>query len=154
MRNFLGKMGALAAGALVMYYFDPQSGGERRAALRGLLAGGMRQQVEAGRARRATRMRAYHRIPRSDPQSDARLRDEIQQRLGRMVSHPGAIEVKVEDGVVRLSGDVLTKERDDLLLQVQAMPGVEKLVNAMTAHDNPQTIASREAREEARGEPA
>jgi len=50
--------------------------------------------------------------------------------------------------VVRLSGDVLARERDGLLMQVQQMPGVLKLVNAMTAHDTPEGIAGGEAREE------
>jgi osmotically-inducible protein OsmY len=84
-----------------------------------------------------------------DAASDAALRGAITARLGRLVSHPRAIDVRVENGTVRLSGDVLAKERDDLLLQVQAMPGVQMLVNAMTAHDSPAGIAALEAREEA-----
>ena len=35
------------------------------------------------------------------------------------------------------------KERDGLLEQVQQMAGVQKLVNAMSAHDLPAEIASR-----------
>jgi uncharacterized ParB-like nuclease family protein len=57
--------------------------------------------------------------------------------------------VSVDNGVVRLSGDVLAKERDGLLLQVREMEGVQKLVNAMTAHESPEGIALLEARAEA-----
>jgi osmotically-inducible protein OsmY len=101
--------------------------------------GERRQAAERSRQAR----RAYLRATHADPRSDAELRDRIQQRLGRMVSHPGAISVDVDNGVVRLSGGVLAKERDGLLAQVHDMPGVQKLVNAMTAHDNPQEIAAR-----------
>jgi osmotically-inducible protein OsmY len=156
MRNLVGKIGALAAGALAMYYLDPQMGAQRRAALADLLRSGLPggQHAMQEATRRRVARRAFHRTVKSDPQSDAELRDRIQQRFGVLVSHPGALSVSVEDGVVRLSGHVLVKERDGLLLQVQEMAGVQKLVNAMTAHDNPADIASLEGREEAAREPS
>lgn len=147
MSKLVGKLGALAAGALAMYYLDPQMGAPRRATLVALVRNGLRQ-PPAGRpvAGRVVR-RAYHLPVKSDPQADAELRDRIRARLGRLVSHPRAIDVEVEHGVVRLSGHVLAKERDGLLLQVQEIPGVQKLVNAMTAHASPQGIATLEAQE-------
>lgn len=148
MKHTIEKLGALAVGALAMYYLDPQQGAQRRALLGDLLMGGLRSRDAGGQPRRLSR-RAYHRIPKADPQRDAELRDEIREALGRWVAHPRAIDVQVENGVVRLSGDVLSKEREGLLLQVLKMPGVQKLVNAMTAHDSPQGIATLEAREEA-----
>lgn len=149
MKNLVGKIGVLAAGALAMYYLDPQSGAQRRAALVDLLASGLGRR-EPQRDPRAVRVkrRAYHRPAKADPQADAELRDRIRERLDRLVSHPRAIHVSVEDGVARLSGDVLAKERDGLLLQVQDMPGVQKLVNAMTAHDHPDSIAGLEQGED------
>jgi osmotically-inducible protein OsmY len=146
MKHVIEKVGALAMGALAMYYLDPQLGAQRRALLGELLKGGWQSQ-KAERATRRMARRAYHRTPKADPQRDAELRDEIREALGRWVAHPRAIDVQVEDGVVRLSGDVLSKEREGLLLQVLRLPGVQKLVNAMTAHDTPQGIATLEARE-------
>lgn len=149
MRKLVGNIGALAAGALAMYYLDPQLGAERRAALVDLLVSGL-----PGSRRKAaplpTRLarRAYHRPAKADPRSDAELRDRIRDRLGRLVSYPGAVHVAVENGVVRLSGDVLAKERDGLLLQVQDMEGVQKLVNALTAHEDPAGIAGPPGRDE------
>jgi hypothetical protein len=138
----LGLLGALAAGALAMYYLDPELGRRRRGLLAELVRSGLpaarREARREGRARRA-----YHRVTQADPQSDAQLRDQIQTRLGRLVSHPGAIDVSVSNGVVRLSGRVLAKERSGLLDQVQQMAGVQKLINAMTAYDDPQEIARR-----------
>jgi hypothetical protein len=150
MKDVLGRLGWFAAGALALYYLDPQLGPQRRALLRDLVAGGIAQGSERALARSEQRRRrqAYHRVPQADARSDARLREQIQQRLGRLVSHPRAIDVQVENGLVRLSGDVLSQERDGLLLQVQQMPGVQKLVNAMTAHDSPAELATLEARQE------
>jgi hypothetical protein len=141
MRNPMGTLGAVAAGALAMYYLDPELGERRRALLAELVRSGLPGDRRAPRGRHARR--TYQRTTQADPQSDAELREEIQQRLGRMVSFPRAIHVQVDKGVVRLSGRVLAKERDGLFEQVQQTPGVQKLVNALTVHDLPQEIASR-----------
>lgn len=148
MSNIIGKIGALAAGALAMYYLDPQMGAQRRAALAVLVAGGLRRQQPGERPLARRPRRAFHLPAKADPQADAELRDLIRESFGRMVSHPRALDVSVEDGVVRLSGDVLAKERDGLLLQVREMAGVQRLVNAMTAHDSPASIVSLRQREE------
>ena len=142
MNRPFATLGAAAAGALAMYYLDPELGARRRRLLAELVRSGLPGERRAqGRGRYGRR--AYLHVPSADPQSDAELRDRIQARLGRMVSHPRAIQVSVDNGVVRLSGRVLAKEREGLLAQVQQMPGVQKLVNAMSAHDLPQEIASR-----------
>lgn len=143
MNKRLGTLGAAAAGALAMYYLDPELGAQRRRLLADLVRTGLPGDRRGPEGR--SRHRAYMSQPHGDPQSDAELRGRIQSRLDRIVTHPRAIHVSVENGVVRLSGRVLSKERDGLLAQVQDMPGVQKLVNAMTAHDVPQEIASRGA---------
>ncbi|GAB3770190.1 hypothetical protein GCM10028796_36640 [Ramlibacter monticola] len=142
-------LGAIAAGALAMYYLDPELGAQRRRLLAELVRSGLPQ--ERRQARR--RLRAYHQATRADPQSDADLRDRIQTRLGRLVSYPGAIDVSVNEGTVRLGGRVLAKERDGLLDQVQRMPGVQKLVNAMTSLDDPQDMGRRAPGRQGTAEP-
>ncbi len=149
MKDLIGRLGLLGAGALAMYYLDPQQGRERRALLAELVGGGLRRDPSAAMPILPRRRRAYHLPTAADARSDAQLRDRIRERLGRLVSHPGAIDVRVQGGVVRLSGDVLAKERDGLLLQVREMSGVQKLINAMTAHESPAGIASLEERSEA-----
>jgi Predicted periplasmic or secreted lipoprotein len=142
MKNPIGTLGAAAAGALAMYYLDPDLGARRRALLVELVQSGLPGERRPQRGQRWLGRGAYHRLTRADPQSDAELRDRIQEGLDRMVSHPRAIIISVENGVVRLSGHVLAKERDGLLEQVRQIAGVQKLVNAMTAHDHPQEFAS------------
>jgi len=145
----IGTLGAMAAGALAMYYLDPELGAQRRRLLAELVRSGLPRERRTQRQR----LRAYHRITQADPQSDADLRDQIQTRLGRLVSHPGAIDVSVSDGVVRLGGRVLAKEREGLLEQVQQMPGVQKLVNAMTSLDDPQDMGRYREPHAADGDP-
>ncbi len=144
MNKPLGALGAATAGALAMYYLDPELGARRRALLAELVRGGLPggERRPQGRGRHVRRAYAAP-LPQPDARSDAELRERIQLRLGRMVSHPRAIRVDVEDGVVRLSGRILAKEREGLLEQVGQMAGVHQLVNAMTAHDLPYEIASR-----------
>ena len=140
MNKPMATLGAAAAGALAMYYLDPELGARRRALLADIVRGVPGERRPAGRGR--YQRRAYLRATHSDPPNDAELRDRIREALDRMVSHPGALNVSVDNGVVRLSGRVLAKEREGLLEQVQRMPGVQKLVNAMSAHDDPQELAA------------
>lgn len=141
MNRPLGTLGAAAAGALAMYYLDPDLGARRRARLAELVRAGLPGERRLARGGRPAR--AWAGGEPADPRDDAELRDRVQARLGQMVSHPRAIHVSVEAGVVRLSGRILAKERDGLLEQVRRMPGVHRLVNAMSAHDNPQDIPWR-----------
>lgn len=150
MKQLLGLVAAAAGAAATMYYFDPDMGPRRRAALRERLVGGPQY---AGRvlARRATGWKGHER------HSDAQLRDRVRSRLGQLVSHPGAVNVEVEDAVVRLSGSVLRLEQDGLLTRVRDMPGVRRVINAMSAHDSPEGFTSPRMRQEelaAEGEPS
>lgn len=67
----------------------------------------------------------------------ARLREQVQACIGRLVSHPDAIQVSVEDGMVRVSGHVLASEQDRLLSQLTQLPGVHKVRNALSAVQDP-----------------
>lgn len=113
-------------------------GARRRAVLAELVRDGLPGERNLRRIDRRA-----HPAPQADAQSDAQLRERIQQRLGCMVSHPRAIAIDVHEGVVRLSGRVLVQEHDGLLRQVREMPGVRQLVNEMSAHHDPREIASR-----------
>jgi hypothetical protein len=72
-----------------------------------------------------------------EAQDDARLRERVRSRLGDWVSHPGAIRVDAENGVVRVSGQVLAKELDGLLSRITGVAGVHKVHNALEALDDP-----------------
>lgn len=144
MNKPLATIGAAAAGALAMYYLDPELGARRRALLADLVRSGLPGDARPVRGRGRSGRRAYLRPAHGDPRNDAELRDRIQAALDRMVSHPRALHVNVDHGVVRLSGRLLAAERESVLEQVQRMPGVQRLVNATTAHDHPRELARGE----------
>lgn len=125
-------MAALAAAT--MYWLDPTSGRRRRARLRDRLlsrayrtsraldvAGrdlGNRLQGIAARVRSA--------FDSSQP-SDEVLKERVRACLGRIVSHPGAIEVKASNGSVTLSGAVLARDYARLMQAVERVRGVRRV---------------------------
>lgn len=116
-RNSLGAAAAFAAGALAMYGLYSALG--RRAADRPKVLG------------------RFDRDTAFEPENDAQLRERVRERLGHWVSHPRAMEVDVNEGVVRVSGQVLAQELDGLLSQLTGMPGVRKVHNALSVLDDP-----------------
>lgn len=133
MKNLLGLIAAAAGAAATMYFFDPDMGRQRRRRLlrRAAPAAG------AGAGERAQR----------GAQIDAQLRDRVRARIDQLVSHPGAIEVQVKDSIVRLTGNVLAKELDGLLIQVRDAPGVKRVINAMQTHDTPESMSGVQVRD-------
>jgi hypothetical protein len=79
------------------------------------------------------------------PRDDALLRERVRARLADLVTYPDAIEVVVEDGLVRVSGHVLAQEMDGLLLQLTDVPGVYKIRNALDALKDPADLENLEA---------
>ena len=157
MKHIVNVAAAFVAGALAMYYLDSNMGRRRRALARDKIAGVSRDAADlvegagkhvADRVRGAVATGSLDRTSSAQPQSDAQLRERVRSRLGHLVSHPGAIEVAVEEGVVRLTGQVLAKELDGLLSQLTGMAGVRKVHNALSALDDPSAFGeSRRAQE-------
>lgn len=112
MRNddTLNLLLAFAAGAVVTYF-----------------AGSLLPRPRAQRPVRAA----------AQPADDARLRQQVRTRLDDLVSHPRAIEVEVQEGIVRVSGQVLEQELDGLLSQLTMVPGVRRVRNALAVLADP-----------------
>jgi hypothetical protein len=77
--------------------------------------------------------------------TQSRLREQVQACIGRLVSHPDAIQVSVDGGVVRVSGHVLASERDRLLSQLTHLHGVHKVHNALSPVDDPDRFEEQRA---------
>ena len=73
---------------------------------------------------------------RSEEVSDDILEARVRSKLGRVVSHPHAIEVKAVEGVVFLSGPILADEVLPLLDTVIAMAGVKNIDNLLEIHES------------------
>jgi len=120
----------LGIGTGMMYLLDPDRGKRRRALLRDKCVSATRKTGEgiettardlSNRARGiATSIQSRFTLDEID---DGGLIDRVRSKLGRIVSHPGAIEVAAEDGHVTLSGPVLESEVDNLLRCVKQIQG-------------------------------
>jgi len=145
MKHILNVAAAFAAGALAMFFLDGSMGRRRRALARDKVAGASHDAADfvqgkgrrmAGRARGMLATGRLDRVSSTEPQSDEQLGERVRSRIGHLVSHPRAIVVNVQEGVVRLTGQVLATELDTLLSQLTQMTGVRKVHNALSALHN------------------
>jgi len=73
-------------------------------------------------------------------QSDRKLKSRVRSILGQEVSHPTAVVVDVQDAVVTLGGAVLASELADLLAAVEAVNGVQGILNHLEVHDSAEDV--------------
>jgi len=63
-----------------------------------------------------------------------RLLERVRAKLGRVCSHPHAIDADVTDGAVTLRGPILGDEVDGVLTTIRSVPGVLSVTNALETH--------------------
>src|SRR5690606_15973204 len=73
---------------------------------------------------------------------DRKLTDRIRARLGRVVSHPHAVRVTVEDGCVTVSGPILAHEAPRLLDTIRDVPGVREVENRLQVYERAGNISA------------
>jgi hypothetical protein len=140
----------VALGAAGAFMLDPQQGARRRALVRDkavhavhewreFLDVGWRNLRQRGRGALA---RAASSTGASDAVDDEILAERVRSKLGRCVSHPGALSVSAERGRVRLSGDVLAEEHPGLLKAVASVPGVREVEDAVARHARADGVSS------------
>jgi hypothetical protein len=123
---------------------DPISGKRRRAYVRDKAGRVARRTADAARTTgRDMRNRlggaasSARTMWRRDEHFDgAVLKERVRARLGRYVSHPGAIDVDAQGGVVTVSGPVLGHEADRLLRAVGRVRGVSRVEDQLSRHDS------------------
>jgi len=140
--------GAVIA-AISMYLFDPVSGRRRRVQLRDQVSSSARK---VGRGLDAAGRDLEHRMrglaARAASLFDSSVADDevvaerVRATLGRVVSHPGAIEVAVKFGHVTLSGSILAAEFAGALRAVEATRGVIGVEDRMTVYQDSRGISS------------
>ena len=123
-----------ALGALLAYFFDPNSGARRRNTLRDRTAGffraGGRRAARAGRGVAAEAYGVSQKVQhlREEPKDfdDATLADKIRSEVFRGPDLPkGQVNINVQDGVVQLRGEVPRPELiDELVAQTRKVRGV------------------------------
>lgn len=130
-----------AVGAIAMYLFDPDRGRRRRALLRDQVVSAAShlddtiETIAHDLAHRAQGLMAEARSAMAEEQvSDEVLVNRVRAKMGRVVSHPGAVEVTAVQGRVILSGVVLEYEHEDLLRAARAVEGVREAEDRLEVH--------------------
>jgi osmotically-inducible protein OsmY len=132
----------VGAGMLTEYLLDPDRGRARRARLRDKTThtarevndglGGLSHNLS--NRGRGMAMAARYRVT-GRWADDAVLHDRVRAELGRCVSHPHAIQVRVEGRTVTLVGDVLADEEKTAQHAIKRIPGVKFVDVQWTAHE-------------------
>ena len=143
MNKIVKVMTAAGVGAGLMYLFDPDRGKRRRALLRDKVEHATRIGADAaGKTGRDVRnhllgaLAEFESLFRSAEATDRVLEARVRSKMGRVVSHPHAIEVKVSDGLVMLCGPILADELHPLLDAVIANDGVKNIDNRLEVHES------------------
>ena len=122
MRKGIAVLGGIGIGAGLMFVFDPERGKRRRAMMRDRVTGTANKlSCTAGKVNRDL--------------TDEVLIDRVRSKIGRVVSHAGAVEVAATDGRVTLSGPVLVSEADKLMRGVRLVRGVKDVENQLEVHE-------------------
>jgi hypothetical protein len=147
--GLLPVAGAALVGAAAMYLFDPDRGRRRRALMRDQLVSAASHLDDAMEAtardltHRAQGLMAEARSTVSDEEvSDEVLVGRARAKMGRVVSHPGAIKVTAEQGRVTLSGAVLEHEHEELLQAVRSVRGVVEVEDRLEPHKSADGISA------------
>jgi uncharacterized membrane protein len=159
MDNRLELIAGVGIGAGLMYILDPDRGNRRRALMRDKLVSSINKTGDAiGATSRDVAYRtrglmagltsAFSGGEASDEVVEARVRS----KMGRVVSHPSAVEVTADQGRVTLSGPILAREVDDLLGCVSSVKGVTEVENRLEVHQNAGNVPSLQGGSERPGE--
>ena len=143
----------LAAGAGLMYLFDPEKGRRRRSLLRDQVVHAEHKFTEEGETgsrdlvNRTKGMFAVLRR-RLDGRNadDVVLEERVRSAIGRVVRHAGSVEVMAQDGVVTLGGPVLAEEVERLLNKAYTVPGVQDVINRLDVYQNASDIPGLQGR--------
>lgn len=137
------RLSSIGIGAVLMYFVDPESGRRRRCAARDKANHLVRRTRDAidvasrdleNRARGAVATFGSALQREEEEVADEVLVERVRSKLGRVSSHPRAIDVTCEGGAVTLEGPVLASELRHVLSATSRVRGVERIVNRLEPH--------------------
>ena len=146
-------------GVALMYFLDPNSGRRRRARTRDKAVHAARVVSEGAKVTaRDTVHRAQgawaeaRRLFSPEEVDDDVLVDRVRAELGRVVSHPHAIEAAANGGHLTLIGPILSYEVRPLLRAVRRVPGVRAVSDQLTVYSEPGNLPALQGGEPRGGE--
>ena len=152
-------IGGAAMGVALMYFLDPNSGRRRRARTRDKAVHAARVVSEGAKVTaRDTVHRAQgawaeaRRMFSHEDVGDEVLVDRVRAELGRVVSHPHAIEAAANGGHLTLIGPILSYEVRPLLRAVRRVPGVRAVSDQLTVYSEPGNLPALQGGEPRTGE--
>lgn len=149
-QNWLLFTAGAAVGAGAMALLDPGRGAYRRSLIRDQLVRASHKSADgldalardAANRARGIAAEAW-RAMRHESASTRKLEERVRAELGRVVSHPRAIDVTASDeGCVCLTGPILTGEADHLIAAVRSVRGVFDVEDRLERHDSPEGVPS------------
>jgi hypothetical protein len=129
-----------------MYLLDPDAGRRRRALLRDRVvhAGHVLSDATgaAGRdmSHRAAGMAARLRGSNHEAVDDRVLEERVRAQLGRVCSHPRAIDVSASEGMITLRGPILEAESNRVCRAIEGVNGVRGIWDELQLHSEPGNI--------------
>lgn len=136
-------------GVGLMYLFDPVEGGRRRAVIRDRATRFLhRTRDAAGATARDAGYRARGLVAEvrgrltEGEVPDEVLVQRVRSRMGRVVSHPRAVEVSASGGRVTLLGPILRDEAAHLLAEVRRVRGVRDVEDRLEVHESGEGVSA------------
>ena len=141
---------SFALGAAAMYFLDPDKGRRRRAIVRDRSRSAIAEILDfvnvdardAAHRVQGARAQAQRFLDHGETPDDLKLIERVRARLGRVVSHPHAIQVGAYNGRVTLSGPILAGEVLQLLEVVSSVRDVLEVEDHLDVHARPDSIPS------------
>lgn len=142
MNDTIKLITGLGLGACLMYALDPDRGNRRRALARDKCSRAWHKTGDTfGTTSRdlANRTRGVvadiTHLFRKEEVADDVLIERVRSKMGRVVSHPSAIEVTASNGRVTLSGPILADEVVPLMKCASSVRGVNEIDNRLEVHE-------------------
>lgn len=141
-------MAGLALGSFLTFVFEPKQGRRRRVYLRDKTLHLLREGkwLSAKKARnlrnrvKGLPSRVSKTLHHDIAVSDSVLVERVRSVMGRKVTHPRSVRVEASDGVVTLSGQILSREVEDLIHAVKRVPGALRVINRLFIHQSSEHV--------------
>ncbi|RZI42873.1 polyketide cyclase [Herbaspirillum sp. HC18] len=156
-------IGGVSLGALAMYLSDPDRGLRRRTLASDKIRSAVSKTGNAfdvasrdlGNRLQGLRAQAGRLLSRrKDQADDSVLVERVRQKVGRTVSHPRAVKIDSQQGMITLRGPILAHEHQELLDTVRGVHGVTGVEDRLEIYQRPEGISSLQGGRKPRVSPA